>query len=1438
MALSAEQILVIRNYVTELQRINPSGWVKDLTSAMDQFDVSPSMLQEAYSDISVSEIQSAYNESNPTGKFSTSRPQPQPQPEPEPQPSVSEQNIRDVYQRYLNRSPNATELQGWLDYSKTNSPEQTANAFLAGARDELTSVTQQGYQAALNRAPTEAEVRALVDYAIENGAQAAVDKFNTDAQAELDRARQPEPQPQAASAVNNIKRQLRLQYDAVVAQQPELKYKFEDRLDSIFENQAKTLADAGITDITQVGRKFDYGFDDAAPPRNYSGGFGGVDGILTPVVTYRMYLIDKRTGKRLETSESSPLQIADDQETPVTIFDNQPADQVKLPPTQIWGSPEFAGGRDMFNVVFNDQNQPVFLPVWEPLGDNKDFGDFVVASVKFLLPFYIPVLGEALHSTAFGQAIGATASNVLAGGTTGAIIASAAGGDPLKGFVSGAVGSFTSTTYANQVGKALGIVNDAAATIVGNGIINSLMSGVQAEVLGADVAESMLAGFGVGAITANPAEIANLLVGGEENLAFLVRNTNLSVENLQNIITTSVANSLVTEMRGGNFADALGENLLVGGVSTSAGNQIRNLIGENLSPQARESLVTIGRGAVDVGVRAELNNQNVRLALENAAPYIFTAGAVSYQQTLDAINNQPKLASLPEQSKLLLATLDTGTLNDATNSLEADVINSFVENVQNPENFTNLGTISVSAQRTILDDALKLAMDVWDRMSSFLGEYANYQKDQVVNSLIGLVATTQDHYAKAGAGPEGVLATNIQALDRVKQSLNKLLSAEAIQDRAASLRILKEAENGGFLDQVLSGFEAFVQDPAGYTSQAMGSVVPNLVLGGITSGASFVARLLPQIYFNVATTVGGVKNSIYEAVFTQAKRAGLSDVEATALGTEAQAYGGANTDMMALAATISAATTVFPGSFEQQLIKQIAAKSARDVALRAVTAGLIESFQEGVLSAQNSISQNLAINRIPDPREQMIAELGENTEAGRAIREMINQTPWQRALTQGVWGQAVVDALSGGVVGAGASLGLSAADINQWAQENAVERGDWELLDAPGKGSELIVKNFFDPEVIDVFVREVGAQQLTGPDGDGAVETETPLLTGPTDQEVIDVTDITGDQDVIDVTDIEPTPSAPDSPPVITQPVDVTPELTPAVNLQEQVASILSQNLNDLQLNLQEVNLMVQSTMQQLDAAQTELQNLIDSGDLDTLSRAELTQIESNLNNLMTAAETALQDLALTETKIDQIVAVQGKPVSDQEAQTIIEQGGLPEPDAPDFERFPRVDIVPAQDLAPDPEPQPEPQPEPDFTRPSPITPVDVEAAEPSVPPTTEPEGRPPLALEPSPDEPPPEGTVLPTPEVDLVVPPDGEEEPLPEEEPPAEEDEVTPLRPILIFEQPGERPNLPFSPRVTGEALASILGAKKPLFAGDPEKQRAVWNKRSLKLLSEALRL
>ena len=65
-----------------------------------------------------------------------------------------------------------------------------------------------------------------------------------------------------------------------------------------------------------------------------------------------------------------------------------------------------------------------------------------------------------------------------------------------------------------------------------------------------------------------------------------------------------------------------------------------------------------------------------------------------------------------------------------------------------------------------------------------------------------------------------------------------------------------------------------------------------------------------------------------------------------------------------------------------------------------------------------------------------------------------------------------------------------------------------------------------------------------------------------------------------------------------------------------------------------------------------------------------------------------------------------------------------------------------------------------------------------------------------------------------------------------------TPLSPSLIFSRslPARPETTPFASRVTGEALEGILGEKQPLFGGDDDEQRAVWNRRSLRLLSRAL--
>ena len=569
MALSAEQILVIRNYVTELQRTNPNNWVNDLAAAMDQFDVSPSMLQEAYSDISVSQIQDTYNQSRPSGKFSTARPQdvgpPSPTTTAPPPPPQEQITIR----------PEAIQ-----NIEQPVQPSQTTQ--------DPTLVTVQ---------------------------------------------------PQPVSAVNNIEKQLRAQYDAVVAQLPELKYRFEDRLDRIFKGQAEMLADAGITDITQVGRKFEYlGGEGAGPPRVYSGGLGGTDvGMESPEIPLgSSYLIDKRTGKKLELDKSYEGNFKIEPQSYLNLPNlraNTPADQVKTPDVQFWGSAGLGSGSDQFLIVWNDKDQPVFLPTWD---DSKkpSFTDALEASAKFLAPFFIPGIGEALHSTAFGQAIGATASTVLAGGVTGATIAELSGGNPVTGFVTGGLSAFGTNAYATNVGNALGVYG-AAAPIVGNAVLNAGISGLIASATGANVEKSMLTGGLVGGAIASAPKIANTLLGGEANVKSISTSLGMGLLQTQELIATSIADAIIAEAQGvDGFGSALGKSLVSRGVSTVAANQAVNLVSNNITqdPESLRFVFDTTRGAAGVAVNAALNKQDVGDALKFAAPSIILQASLSFSE--------------------------------------------------------------------------------------------------------------------------------------------------------------------------------------------------------------------------------------------------------------------------------------------------------------------------------------------------------------------------------------------------------------------------------------------------------------------------------------------------------------------------------------------------------------------------------------------------------------------------------------------------------------------------------------------------------------------------------------------------------------------------------------------------------------------------------------
>jgi hypothetical protein len=569
MALSAEQILVIRNYVTELQRTNPNNWVNDLAAAMDQFDVSPSMLQEAYSDISVSQIQDTYNQSRPSGKFSTARPQ-------------------DV------GPPSPT----------TTAPPPPPQEKITIRPEAIQNIEQPVQSSQTTQDPTLVTV-----------------------------------QPQPVSAVNNIEKQLRAQYDAVIAQLPELKYRFEDRLDRIFKGQAEMLADAGITDITQVGRKFEYlGGEGAGPPRVYSGGLGGTDvGMESPEIPLgSSYLIDKRTGKKLELDKSYEGNFKIEPQSYLNLPNlsaNTPADQVKTPDVQFWGSAGLGSGSDQFLIVWNDKDQPVFLPTWD---DSKkpSFTDALEASAKFLAPFFIPGIGEALHSTAFGQAIGATASTVLAGGVTGATIAELSGGNPVTGFVTGGLSAFGTNAYATNVGNALGVYG-AAAPIVGNAVLNAGISGLIASATGANVEKSMLTGGLVGGAIASAPKIANTLLGGEANVKSISTSLGMGLLQTQELIATSIADAIIAEAQGvDGFGSALGKSLVSRGVGTVVANQAVNLVSNNITqdPESLRFVFDTTRGAAGVAVNAALNKQDVGDALKFAAPSIILQASLSFSE--------------------------------------------------------------------------------------------------------------------------------------------------------------------------------------------------------------------------------------------------------------------------------------------------------------------------------------------------------------------------------------------------------------------------------------------------------------------------------------------------------------------------------------------------------------------------------------------------------------------------------------------------------------------------------------------------------------------------------------------------------------------------------------------------------------------------------------
>ena len=66
-------------------------------------------------------------------------------------PSATPEEIMASYTRFLNRTPGQEEINFWTNYSRTNDPTQTAEAFINSARKEIGDIMKSGYTSYLGR---------------------------------------------------------------------------------------------------------------------------------------------------------------------------------------------------------------------------------------------------------------------------------------------------------------------------------------------------------------------------------------------------------------------------------------------------------------------------------------------------------------------------------------------------------------------------------------------------------------------------------------------------------------------------------------------------------------------------------------------------------------------------------------------------------------------------------------------------------------------------------------------------------------------------------------------------------------------------------------------------------------------------------------------------------------------------------------------------------------------------------------------------------------------------------------------------------------------------------------------------------------------------------------------------------------------------------------
>lgn len=201
-------------------------------------------------------------------------------------------------------------------------------------------------------------------------------------------------------------------------------------------------------------------------------------------------------------------------------------------------------------------------------------------------------------------------------------------------------------------------------------------------------------------------------------------------------------------------------------------------------------------------------------------------------------------------------------------------------------------------------------------------------------------------------------------LSDVNQALDGLLSATAQGDKQKVAQIMQEAEGKGWGEQVIAGLKAAGVDPVGLAANALGTSLPTMATMLIPGAgpAAVAARMGAGVAMGAGQGVGAVKGQIYDETKRKWLEARATPEQAEAKAQEAAAYGGENTDQMAIGGVLGMGSVL---GAERALGKVLhgASKAGPGMLGRVATSTLAETGTEMLQGGQEKFATNTALNR-------------------------------------------------------------------------------------------------------------------------------------------------------------------------------------------------------------------------------------------------------------------------------------------------------------------------------------------------------------------------------------------------------------------------------------------------------------------------------------------